>query len=306
MQYTSLRTIPLDIFETLLKNSESISDFLRKAGFTSRGAKFHTFKRIVKENNFDTSHFASMASLSKRHNEYSEKEILELYFKKLDKFVAVKKYIIRFNLLPHKCKLCNLDDIWNNQKLVLQLDHINGDSTDNRMENLRFLCPNCHSQTSNFSGKKNTKNKVPKTFICKQCGVNSCCNSSRSCQSCAGVRNEKIKWPSNEELAKMVWQTSLSELSKKLLVTMNSIKHRCENRNIVLPPMGYWTRIQHGYSHEEALLPKPKKERHPFIPPCDDIKKILIESKETQRVLADRYGVSRKYIINLRKKNLGV
>ena len=45
---------------------------------------------------------------------------------------------------------------WNGKKLVFQLDHINGKRNDHRLENLRWLCPNCHSQTETYCGKKNT------------------------------------------------------------------------------------------------------------------------------------------------------
>ena len=41
------------------------------------------------------------------------------------------------------------------EKLVLQLDHIDGDNTNNNLDNLRILCPNCHSQTHNYAGRKN-------------------------------------------------------------------------------------------------------------------------------------------------------
>ena len=52
----------------------------------------------------------------------------------------------------YKCHICGIDE-WNDKAIVLQLDHINGVKRDNRIENLRFLCPNCHSQTDTFAGK---------------------------------------------------------------------------------------------------------------------------------------------------------
>jgi len=61
---------------------------------------------------------------------------------------------------PYKCELCENPGTHNNKLLVLQLDHINGISYDNRKENLRFLCPNCHSQTETYCGKGNTGKKI--------------------------------------------------------------------------------------------------------------------------------------------------
>ena len=72
--------------------------------------------------------------------------------------VTLKKYLIREGLLDEKCSntLCTIRDKWLGKKIILQLDHINGDPTDNRIGNLRLLCPNCHSQTETF-GTKNGK-----------------------------------------------------------------------------------------------------------------------------------------------------
>lgn len=52
----------------------------------------------------------------------------------------------------YKCTICKITE-WNNREIVLEIDHINGDNTDNRIENLRYLCPNCHSQTDTYKGR---------------------------------------------------------------------------------------------------------------------------------------------------------
>ena len=65
--------------------------------------------------------------------------------------------VIKNNLINYICanKLCANPGFWNNKEIVLELDHINGKNMDNRLENLQFLCPNCHSTTLTFSGKNN-------------------------------------------------------------------------------------------------------------------------------------------------------
>lgn len=67
----------------------------------------------------------------------------------------VRRYIIRNNVIPYKCCICGNKGEWQGKPLSLQLDHINGNCTDHRKENLRWLCPNCHSQTKTH-GSKNT------------------------------------------------------------------------------------------------------------------------------------------------------
>ena len=66
---------------------------------------------------------------------------------------VLKKIILRDNLKKYKCEKCENKGVWMNEEVVLELDHINGDNKDNRLENLRFLCPNCHSQTPTFRGR---------------------------------------------------------------------------------------------------------------------------------------------------------
>ena len=66
---------------------------------------------------------------------------------------TVKKALIEYSLTGYVCHKCSLEPSWEDQELVLELDHINGDPTDNRIENLRFLCPNCHSQTPTAKGR---------------------------------------------------------------------------------------------------------------------------------------------------------
>lgn len=76
--------------------------------------------------------------------------------------VSIRSYILKNRLIQEGykkpiCEKCGIGEEWNGEVLVLELDHINGDKYDNSLKNLRILCPNCHSQTPTFRGRKNKK-----------------------------------------------------------------------------------------------------------------------------------------------------
>lgn len=70
----------------------------------------------------------------------------------------LKQRLVKNKILEYKCVKCGNEGEWMGEPITLQLDHINGINNDNRLENLRFLCPNCHNQTETH-GSKNLKNK---------------------------------------------------------------------------------------------------------------------------------------------------
>lgn len=64
----------------------------------------------------------------------------------------LKQRLLKENLIENRCGICNITD-WMGRPIVCELDHINGNKHDHRLENLRMLCPNCHSQTETYCGK---------------------------------------------------------------------------------------------------------------------------------------------------------
>jgi 5-methylcytosine-specific restriction endonuclease McrA len=72
----------------------------------------------------------------------------------------LKERLIRENKIPYSCQECSNEGEYNGKKLSLQLDHINGVNNDNRLNNLRFLCPNCHTQQDTYAGKNINKNSI--------------------------------------------------------------------------------------------------------------------------------------------------
>ena len=71
----------------------------------------------------------------------------------------VKSRLIRARLLHNRCQACGLDE-WLGGALNMHLDHINGVKNDNRLENLRMLCPNCHSQTPTYGGRNMRRRRL--------------------------------------------------------------------------------------------------------------------------------------------------
>lgn len=103
---------------------------------------------------------------------------------------ALKNRLVKERLLDETCATCGIGTTWNEKPLTLQLDHINGNSQDNRLSNLRLLCPNCHSQTSTFCGR-NSKGKHL-TRQCKSPGCTTLLRANRAyCDLHAGYPTER-------------------------------------------------------------------------------------------------------------------
>lgn len=128
--------------KTIVPDCLCMSDVIRAVGLQPRGQNEKTIKRWIKKLNIDTSHFdisAAKARGSIKNNIFVENSSAANS--------VVKRKVLRGNLIPYECSKCGLKDGWQGMPLNLQLDHKNGINNDHRLENLRFLCPNCHSQT---------------------------------------------------------------------------------------------------------------------------------------------------------------
>lgn len=138
-----------------IRSSFSIAEVCRRLNIKPCGGNYRTIHKLIDENSIDTNHFLGQGwnkGLKKVINKPKPlSEILtENSYYSSDK---LKKRLFRENLKEHKCEICGLSE-WNGKELSLELHHINGNPTDNRIENLQILCPNCHSQTDTYRKAK--------------------------------------------------------------------------------------------------------------------------------------------------------
>ena len=142
--------------QNIINSSNTWQEVMYNLGYTAnRGNSYKKMKEYLKEIEVDTSKLDNYNEARYSHPKYTLEEIL-VENSQYTNMTKLKDRVLKAGLLETKCAICGITD-WNNMPLVLQLDHINGNNRDNRIENLRLLCPNCHSQTETFSGKNATR-----------------------------------------------------------------------------------------------------------------------------------------------------
>lgn len=141
-----------DEIQEKVNKCNSISDMLDAFGYSrSSGSMAKIMKEVIKEYNIDISHFKPFYRTHQKPI-YELKDIL-IHNSPYRNISRLKERLLKENLLEYKCAICGNKGEWNGKALILQLDHRDGYHTNHSIDNLRFLCPNCHSQTDTFSGK---------------------------------------------------------------------------------------------------------------------------------------------------------
>lgn len=159
---------------------------------------------------------------------------------------CLKRRLLKENLLENKCSECGLKDIWNGKPINMQIDHINGVADDHRLENLRMVCANCHSQTDTYAGK-NTEKAIRVSSIDKM---------SRSERPEGGLipssrtdwrfrprlNKRKVIRPSAEELYKLLWSLPTQQIAKQFGVSDKAIEKWAKIYKLAKPARGYWSK----------------------------------------------------------------
>ena len=154
-----------DELETILEQSSSISDFMKRLGYANyQGNSRNTVKKNIEKfglsEKFESLKIKGLKTSFQKIKNIAISQALnpeEILTENSDiNRTTLKRVILRNKLIEYKCQRCGNEANWLGESLTLQLHHINGNSRDNRLENLCWLCPNCHSQTDNFGSKNSS------------------------------------------------------------------------------------------------------------------------------------------------------
>jgi len=149
-----------NLIKTTVQRSYCYRDVLRNLGLKSKGGNNRTLKKWIEKYKIDISHFDPYHNIIedlRNTNTISLDEILEGKHPEYNRH-RLKLRLLSAGIKTNNCEECGQSGTWNDKELNMQLDHINGINDDNRLKNLRMLCPNCHTQTENFAGKSNKIN----------------------------------------------------------------------------------------------------------------------------------------------------
>lgn len=150
------RTYTIEQFIEAVKASTSIRQVLHILGLREAGGNYKATKLRIEKLGLNNDHFLGQGHLKGKKNTWHPEIPLEKILVENSTYgggtYKLKNRLFKANYFEHKCYKCDGIE-WLGKPIPLELEHKNGNSRDNRIENLTLLCPNCHAQTETYRGK---------------------------------------------------------------------------------------------------------------------------------------------------------
>ena len=219
----------------IISNSFSKSEVLKNLGLKNNGGNFNTLTHFILRNSIDLEHFKNIGKKGGYKIYKSLDEVL-IENSPYQSSNHLKNKLYKLGLKERKCEKCGQTEIWNNEKISLILDHINGDRHDNRIGNLRIVCPNCNATLDTHCRGLNVKNKD--YYDLCNCG-NKKRIESKGCFECYNIirkkdkvvkivkdkkGSRKIERPPYKQLIEEIEELGYSGTGRKYNVSDNSIR----------------------------------------------------------------------------------
>ncbi|BDM66982.1 hypothetical protein HEK616_04690 [Streptomyces nigrescens] len=146
--------LPRNALASAVASSRSIAGVLRQLGLPVGSSSRRAVRRDIDAYGLSTAHFTGQAhgrGVPSPHRRRADDILRQRPSGSRRERTVLLRRALDEKRVPRRCAACGLGDCWQGKRLVLEIDHVNGDRLDNRLENLRYLCPSCHSQTRTFS-----------------------------------------------------------------------------------------------------------------------------------------------------------
>ena len=216
--------------EQIVQQSFSIKEVIDKLGYsTHSGSNNNTVKNRIEKYQIDISHFNYQTPQKRNENNiFIENSTASQ--------ATLRKWYIKGNYTPYICSICGQEPFWKGKDLTLILDHINGVNNDDRLENLRWVCPNCNQQldtTGHTKLHKERLDKIKKKYYCIDCGKEITSRAKR-CHSCEAKNRTTTKKMliTREELKNLIRTTPFTRIGEQYNVSDNAVRKWCDKYNL--------------------------------------------------------------------------